>query len=142
MSRAESPFTDAEVVCAVKDLCGGDLGEIVAYLCADTTHKAGDRTVNVKNQLRRLGRAGKPATATATDEHDAHGRHAWPPRRGDGTGWAEWAGPQPGIRRGPDGISRRMDRARLKALGNAVVPQCAEAIGRVIAEIVRAGAES
>lgn len=67
MSRAESPFTDAEVVCAVKDLCGGDLGEIVAYLCADTTHKAGDRTVNVKNQLRRLGRAGKPATATATD---------------------------------------------------------------------------
>ena len=59
MSRAESPFTDAEVVCAVKDLCGGDLGEIVAYLCADTTHKAGDRTVNVKNQLRRLGRAKK-----------------------------------------------------------------------------------
>lgn len=50
MPRAESPFSDASVIRAVKDLRGGDLGQIVAYLCAHTTHK---------NQLRRLGRAKK-----------------------------------------------------------------------------------
>lgn len=76
--------------------------------------------------------------------HDAHrrgGAHAWPPRRGDVDGWREWlaVGPppaQPRIRRGADGLPRGVDdrRRRLKALGNAVVPQCAEVIGRMIAE--------
>lgn len=59
MPRAESPFSDASVIRAVKDLRGGDLGQIVAYLCAHTTHKADDVTNVVKNQLRRLGRAKK-----------------------------------------------------------------------------------
>lgn len=59
MSRAESPFADAAVIRAVKDLRGGDLGQIVAYLCAHTTHRTDDMTNVVKNQLRRLGRAGK-----------------------------------------------------------------------------------
>jgi len=95
----------------------------------DARAPVADSDSDRRRRLAALGLSG------AGHEHDAHGRHAWPPRRGDGTGWAEWAGPQPGIRRGPDGISRRMDRARLKALGNAVVPQCAEAIGRVIAEM-------
>lgn len=54
-----SPFSDAAVIRAVKDLRGGDLGTIVAYLCADTKRDAASVTVDVKNQLRRLGRAGK-----------------------------------------------------------------------------------
>ena len=46
-----------------------------------------------------------------------------------------WPAP-PVFRRMDDGLSGRVDRrsARLKALGNAVVPQCAEVIGRMILE--------
>lgn len=83
----------------------------------------------------------------------------WPPRRGEATGWGVWAGPQPGIRRAVDGVptglyavaardARRAakliddeNRDRLRALGNAVVPQCAEVIGRIIAEMVASAAE-
>lgn len=89
----------------------------------------------------RRERVAAPGISGAGVEHDAHGRHAWPPRRGDRAGWDAWAGPQPGVRRITDGVSRRLDRDRLRALGNAVVPQCAEAIGRVIAEMIRREAQ-
>ena len=45
-----------------------------------------------------------------------------------------WA-TQPTICRGDDGLSRRLDTHRLKALGNAVVPQIPEIIGRAIMAI-------
>jgi len=67
--------------------------------------------------------------------YDAHRRHVFPPRPGDEEAWRAFTaqhGPQPGVRRGADGISGRVHRARLKALGNAVVPHVAEVVGLVV----------
>lgn len=37
----------------------------------------------------------------------------------------------------PDRLARRRTNERLKALGNAVVPQCAEVVGRILCEMAR-----
>ena len=47
-------------------------------------------------------------------------------------GW--WAA-EPSVGRVADGVPRRVDR--LRALGNAVVPQCAYEVGRRVAEVMR-----
>lgn len=49
----------------------------------------------------------------------------------DNGGWPD----RSDVVRKNDGIPDRLDRSRLKALGNAVVPQCAEIIGHVIQEL-------
>jgi len=58
----------------------------------------------------------------------------------DGRGAAKpehlgWRTPQPPMVRMVHGVSRKLDGRRRRALGNAVVPQCAEVIGRVIQEL-------
>jgi DNA (cytosine-5)-methyltransferase 1 len=70
-------------------------------------------------------------------------RHDFPPRPG-AEEWDAWleAHPtaQPGVRRDPDGVRGRVDqgrRRRLKALGNAVVPQAAAYAWHLLSE--RAG---
>jgi DNA (cytosine-5)-methyltransferase 1 len=57
--------------------------------------------------------------------------------RGSARGsWSNDAMPQPALCRVDDGPAAWLDRnARLRALGNAVVPQCAEVIGYVIREL-------
>lgn len=54
------------------------------------------------------------------------GRHVFPPPR-DPSSWAGWDGPEPGVRRDayglPGSVESKQRRARLHALGNAVVPQ-------------------
>lgn len=50
-----------------------------------------------------------------------------------------WSSAKPDMVRVVHGVSRALDKpsARIKALGNAVVPQCAEIIGHVIKELGR-----
>ncbi len=61
-------------------------------------------------------------------------RPAWPPGREDPR-WADWDGPQPAIRRMPDGTTAGLEfrTDRLRVLGNAVVPQQAELAFRILA---------
>jgi len=75
----------------------------------------------------------------ASQRYDAHrccSAPCWPPGRGDVDGWARWTGALPGVRRGaygpPRGVDARRRRARLRCLGNAVVPaQAAAAISEL-----------
>jgi hypothetical protein len=64
---------------------------------------------------------------------------AWPPGPNDREGWSRYlaaGGPEPAILRGAHGIPGRVDRVR--ALGNAVCPQQAEAVGYLIRELAEA----
>jgi len=56
--------------------------------------------------------------------------------RGSWNGGRDGGSPVPAIRRVDDGLSRRLDAARKRALGNAVVPACAEVAGEVIKAMI------
>jgi site-specific DNA-cytosine methylase len=45
-----------------------------------------------------------------------------------------WSDSRPLLLRDDDGVSTRLDKNRIAALGNAVVPQVVELIGRAILE--------
>jgi DNA (cytosine-5)-methyltransferase 1 len=57
-----------------------------------------------------------------------------------GWDWEQWKNIEPTVRRGDYGFSSRLDsyiwRERIKSLGNAVVPQCAEVFAERIRQIV------
>jgi len=90
-----------------------------------------------------LGDSEREVTRT-TDEWGARrpgGRGGAPGSSGSHEGWLV----EPDVGRVAHGLSGGVDgrrrRARLRALGNAVVPQCAEVIGRVLLESITAHAE-
>lgn len=83
--------------------------------------------------------------ACAIARHHARLDARWrgfPPRPDDTDGWAAWiagGGPEPQVRRSPDGATGRMVRPvgladRLHLLGNGLVPQCATEAIRQLAE--------
>jgi DNA (cytosine-5)-methyltransferase 1 len=88
-------------------------------------------------------RSGETSRVTDTDSQrklqpeggvtEQRGRAAYCPRIGD------WGTPEPGVAPVVHGISSRLAgrqrRRRVRALGNSVVPQCAEVVGWVIREI-------
>lgn len=66
----------------------------------------------------------------ATHRHNPDGRHRWPARWGEPQhSWEAPRAVKPRMGRFADGAARRL---ALTALGNAVVPQCAEVIARAI----------
>ncbi len=75
---------------------------------------------------------------TADEAASQEGRwHGWPARPGEKQ--QPWEAPrttEPGLGRATNGLPGRLDarerKARLRALGNAVVPQVAEAVGKAI----------
>ena len=81
------------------------------------------------------GSCGARTTANPNGEGEPQprGPFAGQWRRTIDGGWWPPVGP---VRRVDDGIPNRSHGRRLKALGNAVVPQCAEVIGRAIATAI------
>jgi DNA (cytosine-5)-methyltransferase 1 len=73
--------------------------------------------------------------ARGNDAHRCDVPHAWPAAPDDMHAWGRVPmEAQPAVCRVTHGVSAGVDRARLRALGNAVVPQVAEVIGRAIVE--------
>lgn len=115
---------------------GGDQGEEL------TTASRSGRDVADSDGERR---GGQPATRLHNYRppwYNAAGRGPFPPGPVDAEGWAAWTlagGPEPSVLRKPSRVSQRVDawsrRPRIKALGNSVVPQCAEVIGWIIREL-------
>lgn len=80
--------------------------------------------------------AGAPESSDAAPVTGVHARPHRQRGAPDGAGryWQDWPAVSP-VRRDDDGLPDEVDRTkRIKALGNAVVPQCAEVIGWMIRE--------
>lgn len=78
------------------------------------------------------GRCRAPRLEDVADQPDANGAPRYASQRARGNPWAA----EPGVGRVADGVPGRVDR--LRGLGNAVVPQVAEHIGRLILDAGKA----
>jgi DNA (cytosine-5)-methyltransferase 1 len=90
-----------------------------------------DRVFIVANAKNAIGRADGGTKEAGRTEH----RQQFRRQTCGGVSRFDWWANEPAVDRVADGISARVDR--LRGLGNAVVPQVAELIGRMIAESER-----
>lgn len=105
-----------------------------------TPHANGDRESIVSINAEMGGPSSSFADAlTSRRERASAAEHEGWKRTTDGAWGTSFGGVVPVVHGLSGGVAGRNRRARIRALGNAVVPQCAEAIGRLIkAEIVPA----
>lgn len=107
-----------------------------AVRVAAHAHREGERPQSVNGQVGRQPASHGAAAYTGGGRQQARGQKAPPQieqwtRSDDGS----WRPPVSLVCGVDDGIPDRMDR--LRGLGNAVVPQCAEVIGHVILKLAR-----
>jgi hypothetical protein len=81
------------------------------------------------------------AHGSATDpvrlEEDVEQERQRDGERGAWNGGRDGGSPVPAVRRVDDGVPRGLDARRKRALGNAVIPQCAEVVGLIIQEMMQ-----
>lgn len=109
---------------------------------ADVGHAHGRARLFIVAYANRNGR--EPESSSRLYVRGKYGQHVdrcdlVVPGPDDGTqAWRAFrsaGGPEPGIRRGVDGFPTKLDRCRLAALGNAVDPLCAYAVGLRVQEL-------
>ncbi len=91
-------------------------------LPGEERRRTGDGSSKVAHPMRQ--RSQRPEQGRASAKERASFRHA--------TECSRWL-PEPNVGRVADGVPRRVDR--LRCLGNAVVPQVAEVVGRVVMQL-------
>jgi len=137
LGTERGPLRRAGRVCDQKEPEPGDVGDGLAH--ANSDRRGGRGLAEHGYEQSKAG--------AEPDRCCGDGGFGWPPGPLDDAGWVEWlsrGGPAPGaerpVRGGSDGVSYRMDRRfrreALRALGNAVVPQCAEVAGHVLLSLL------
>ena len=108
---------------------GADHRRSRVFVIAADTHCEGQPAVPVDAEVGGASTARDLDGVAGQPRSDREGR-AHPPG-------PAWRPPVPDVRGVADGRSRRLDspRRRIAALGNAVVPQCAEVIGWIVREL-------
>lgn len=109
---------------------------------ADVGLPHGRRRLFLVAHADRDGRVAEPSArlhvrGARGDDADRRGPRVPGPRDGSEAwrAFRESGGPEPGVCRGPNGFPAGLELRRLSALGNAVVPQCAEVVGHMIQEM-------
>lgn len=133
---------DRLFIVAHADRDGGPVGAEHAEVAGTSSAVAHANSQFAVEQRRREARSTETVTPIAGDPDGSgrEGHRAEAHARRTGSATPSWRPPVPDLLRVADGVSARLDcsRPRIAALGNAVVPQCAEVVGWVILELVAA----
>jgi len=124
--RAQADHAHCGTTGAAISRCSGDSGTRGTLAHSDAGRCGSERSACLCGQ-------------ETEERHDANGCDLpqWPPAPGDLHAWrAVPVETQPAVCRVAYGVPAGMDAARLRALGNAVVPQVAEVVGAVVREVL------